>query len=78
MRDFELVNVDEPFRNLLTQGMVLNEIYFRKSESGRLVYYNPAEIEVKLDEKGRREYVKRIVQERKREESSESAPERAT
>jgi leucyl-tRNA synthetase len=54
MRDCGLVELDEPFKNLLTQGMVLNEIYFRKSESGRLVYYNPAEIEVKVDERGTR------------------------
>jgi leucyl-tRNA synthetase len=52
MRDLELVQVDEPFKNLLTQGMVLNEIFFRKAESGRLVYYNPAEVEVKSDDKG--------------------------
>ena len=54
MRDLELVSIDEPFRNLLTQGMVLNEIFFRKAETGRLVYYNPAEVEVKLDDKGNR------------------------
>jgi leucyl-tRNA synthetase len=30
MRDLGLVKVDEPFTNLLTQGMVLNEIFFRK------------------------------------------------
>jgi leucyl-tRNA synthetase len=54
MRDAELVGIDEPFRNLLTQGMVLNEIYFRKTDTGRLVYYNPAEVEVKADDKGNR------------------------
>jgi leucyl-tRNA synthetase len=54
MRDLGLVKISEPFRNLLTQGMVLNEILFRKSESGRLVYYNPAEIEFTVDEKGNR------------------------
>jgi leucyl-tRNA synthetase len=54
MRDLGLVKVDEPFANLLTQGMVLNEIYFRKSESGRLVYYNPADVEIKFDDKGNR------------------------
>ena len=54
MRDLGLVKIGEPFSNLLTQGMVLNEIYFRKSDSGRLVYYNPAEVEVKLDDKGNR------------------------
>ena len=54
MRDVGLMNIDEPFKNLLTQGMVLNEIYFRKSENGRIVYYNPAEVEVKVDDKGNR------------------------
>jgi leucyl-tRNA synthetase len=54
MRDEGLVAFGEPFRNLLTQGMVLNEIYFRKSETGRLVYYNPAEVKVKLDSDGSR------------------------
>jgi leucyl-tRNA synthetase len=54
MRDLELVGIDEPFSNLLTQGMVLNEIFFRKSETGRLVYHNPAEVEVKYDDKGNR------------------------
>ena len=54
MRDEELVGFDEPFANLLTQGMVLNEIYFRKAGAGRITYYNPAEIEWKLDDKGQR------------------------
>jgi len=33
MRDVQLVSYDEPFKRLLTQGMVLNEIFFRKPES---------------------------------------------
>jgi leucyl-tRNA synthetase len=52
MRDLELVTMGEPFTHLLTQGMVLNEIYFRKTDSGRVVYFNPADVEVKLDYKG--------------------------
>jgi len=52
MRDLGLTSLDEPFANLLTQGMVLNEIYFRKPASGRVVYYNPADVDVQLDEKG--------------------------
>jgi leucyl-tRNA synthetase len=44
MRDCALTTLDEPFRRLLTQGMVLNEIWFRKPASGRIVYYNPAEV----------------------------------
>jgi len=45
MRDLGLVTLDEPFANLLTQGMVLNEIYFRKASRGRITYYNPVEVE---------------------------------
>jgi leucyl-tRNA synthetase len=54
MRDFGLVKYDEPFTRLLTQGMVLNDIYFRKPESGRIAYYNPADIDVTCDDKGNR------------------------
>jgi len=57
MRDLGLAKLDEPFVNLLTQGMVLNEIYFRKTDSGRITYYNPAEVEVKVDERGNRSAV---------------------
>ncbi|MDN5836363.1 MAG: leucine--tRNA ligase, partial [Nitrosospira sp.] len=54
MRDLGLVKFDEPFLNLLTQGMVLNEIMFRKTETGRIIYFNPAEVDVLTDEQGRR------------------------
>jgi leucyl-tRNA synthetase len=54
MRDLGLTAVSEPFSNLLTQGMVLNEIFFRKPESGRITYYNPADVDVEVDEKGAR------------------------
>jgi leucyl-tRNA synthetase len=54
MRDVGLVKLDEPFTNLLTQGMVLNEIFFRKPASGRIEYFNPADVRVENDEKGRR------------------------
>ena len=54
MRDLDLIRLDEPFRNLLTQGMVLNEIFFRKPATGRITYYNPADVEVTLDDKGNR------------------------
>ncbi|MGH8660720.1 MAG: leucine--tRNA ligase, partial [Burkholderiales bacterium] len=50
MRDLGLIAFGEPFSNLLTQGMVLNEIYFRRGDGGRIVYYNPAEVEVRADE----------------------------
>ena len=54
MRDLGLVQGDEPFRRLLTQGMVLNEIFFRKPANGRVVYFSPADVEVRSDEKGNR------------------------
>ncbi|MBA4141592.1 MAG: leucine--tRNA ligase [Nitrosospira sp.] len=54
MRDLGLVKFDEPFANLLTQGMVLNEIMFRKTETGRIIYFNPADVDLQTDEQGRR------------------------
>jgi leucyl-tRNA synthetase len=54
MRDLGLTAVKEPFTNLLTQGMVLNEIYYRKPAAGRIVYLDPAEVEVQTDERGAR------------------------
>ncbi|MCR4301110.1 MAG: leucine--tRNA ligase, partial [Sulfuricaulis sp.] len=54
MRDAGLVRGDEPFRRLLTQGMVLNEIFFRKPANGRIAYYNPADVEIRTDGKGAR------------------------
>ncbi|MGH8755256.1 MAG: leucine--tRNA ligase, partial [Burkholderiales bacterium] len=54
MRDIGLIKIDEPFNNLLTQGMVLNEIFFRKSANGRITYYNPADVEITVDDKGQR------------------------
>ncbi len=44
MRDCGLTALDEPFLRLLTQGMVLNEIWFRKPAAGRVVYYHPSEV----------------------------------
>lgn len=54
MRDLGLVAFDEPFANLLTQGMVLNEIFFRKIEGGRTQYFNPLDVDIQLDDSGKR------------------------
>src|SRR5712675_161847 len=54
MRDLQLISLDEPFRRLLTQGMVLNQIYFRQAGAGRPVYFNPAEVEARFDAAGKR------------------------
>jgi len=53
MRDLGLVNFDEPFKNLFTQGMLLNESYYREEASGKKTWYYPNEIDVAFDEKGR-------------------------
>jgi leucyl-tRNA synthetase len=53
MRDLGLIKIDEPFAKLLTQGMVLNDIFSRKGESGGIEYYNPAEIDIEQDAQGR-------------------------
>jgi len=53
MRDLGLIAIDEPFAHLLTQGMVLNEIFSRKNGS-RLEYFNPADVEIRIDDKGAR------------------------
>ncbi|MEQ1420016.1 leucine--tRNA ligase [Acinetobacter indicus] len=53
MRDEGVVQGNEPFTNLLTQGMVLADTYYRESESGKKTWFNPADIELEKDEKGR-------------------------
>ena len=53
MRDEGLVESDEPFANLLTQGMVLNETFYREDANGAVTYYSPAEVEMERDTKGR-------------------------
>ncbi len=53
MRDLGLVKVDEPFTKLLTQGMVLNHIYSRKSDKGGIEYFWPAEVEDIQDAAGK-------------------------
>jgi leucyl-tRNA synthetase len=56
MRDLSLTKVDEPFSRLLTQGMVLNHIFFRQPEGGRLQYFNPANVETRALDDGRKVY----------------------
>ncbi|MDB4512023.1 leucine--tRNA ligase [Arenicella sp.] len=52
MRDVGLLNSDEPFKNLLTQGMVIADTYYRKLGEGKEVYFKPSEVEVERDAKG--------------------------
>ena len=53
MRDMGLVTVDEPFTKLLTQGMVLNHIYSRRTEQGGKEYFWPHDVEHLLDDAGK-------------------------
>jgi len=53
MRDLKLVSVSEPFTKLLTQGMVLNHIYSRRSDKGGIEYFWPHEVEDVRDEAGK-------------------------
>jgi leucyl-tRNA synthetase len=53
MRDLGLVKVDEPFTKLLTQGMVLNHIYSRRTAKGGKDYFWPHDVEHVFDESGK-------------------------
>jgi leucyl-tRNA synthetase len=53
MRDLGLVKVDEPFTKLLTQGMVLNHIYSRRTAKGGKDYFWPHDVEHVLDDGGK-------------------------
>lgn len=53
MRDLGLVNYDEPFANLLTQGMVLNHIFSRRTDKGGIEYFAPEEVELIHDDHGK-------------------------
>ena len=53
MRDARLVDSDEPATNLLTQGMVIAETYYRDNADGSRDWINPADVDVQRDERGR-------------------------
>ncbi len=53
MRDLGLVKVDEPFTKLLTQGMVLNHIYSRRTDKGGKDYFWPSDVEQVFDAAGK-------------------------
>jgi len=53
MRDLGLVKIDEPFTKLLTQGMVLNHIYSRRTDKGGIEYFWPHEVENVVDASGK-------------------------
>ncbi len=53
IRDQGLIDNDEPFARLLTQGMVVAETYYRENPDGSREWFNPADVEVEHDDKGR-------------------------
>ena len=53
MRDEGLVTSNEPFKNLLTQGMVVAETYYRVASNGGKDWFNPADVEVERDAKAK-------------------------
>jgi leucyl-tRNA synthetase len=53
MRDEGLVQGDEPFKNLLTQGMVIAPTFYREESNGKKLWINPADVDVEIDAKAR-------------------------
>jgi len=53
MRDEGLVSSNEPFKNLLTQGMVVADTYYRTLENGGKDWFNPADVIVERDAKAK-------------------------
>jgi leucyl-tRNA synthetase len=53
MRDAGLVHSDEPATNLLCQGMVIAETFYRENADGSKDWINPADVEIERDDKAR-------------------------
>ena len=53
LRDAGMVDGDEPATNLLCQGMVIADTYYRENADGSKEWFNPAEVSVQRDDKGR-------------------------
>lgn len=52
LRDLNLIKSNEPFTNLLTQGMVIADTFYRESKEGRKQWFNPADVSCETNEKG--------------------------
>ncbi len=52
LRDQGLVDSDEPFTRLLTQGMVVAETYCREDSAGNRQWFSPADVDVATDDRG--------------------------
>ncbi len=53
MCDAGLVGMREPATNLLCQGMVVAETFYRDAENGGKDWFNPADVDVTTDERGK-------------------------
>jgi leucyl-tRNA synthetase len=53
MRDAGMLESDEPVTRLLCQGMVVAETFCRDGDDGSTTWYNPVDVEVDRDEKGK-------------------------
>ncbi len=53
LRDEGLVDSDEPAINLLCQGMVIAETFYRENPGAPHDWFNPADVDVQRDDKGR-------------------------
>ena len=69
MRNEGLVNTDEPFKNLLTQGMVLAETFYKDTDGGAKDWCAPVDVDVERDDKGK--VVRSFLRETKEEVISE-------
>jgi len=53
LRDAGMVKSDEPATNLLCQGMVVAETFYREGTDGSVDWINPADVEIERDERAR-------------------------
>ena len=53
LRDEGMVHGDEPATNLLCQGMVIAETFYREQADGNREWINPADVEIVRDDKAR-------------------------
>jgi len=53
LRDAGMVDGDEPATNLLCQGMVIADTFYRENPDGSKEWFNPADVTVQRDDKGR-------------------------
>jgi leucyl-tRNA synthetase len=54
MHDMGALSFKEPFTRYFAQGMVLNEVFFRRPESGRVEYFNPSDVVLSTDKSTQR------------------------